>query len=155
MLSFIVFLLVLFVLSKYAWKPLLAAIEAREKRIEDALAAAELARVESEKLRRDFETQVRAARVEAEKAIEEGRATAEKFAREIQGKAREEADRLRERAKQEIDLARRQAIEDIRREAVDLAIQAASVVVRKSLNDQEHRRIAEEVVAEVGTGSLA
>ena len=62
---------------------------------------------------------------------------------------------LRERAKEEIDLARRQALEDIRREAVELAVKAASVVVRKSLDDREHRRIASEVVSEIGTGSLA
>ena len=62
---------------------------------------------------------------------------------------------LVKRAKEEIDLARRQALEDIRREAVELAVKAASVVVRKSLDDREHRRIASEVVSEIGTGSLA
>jgi F-type H+-transporting ATPase subunit b len=154
-LSFIVFLVVLWVLSKYAWKPLLVSIEAREKRISEALAAAEKARSEAESLRRDFEAQMKAARVEAEKAIQEGRASAEKFAQEIQNKAREEGDRLRERAKEEIDLARRQAIDDIRREAVDLALKAASVVVRRSLDEGEHRRIASEVVAEVGAGEVA
>jgi F-type H+-transporting ATPase subunit b len=154
-LSFIVFLVVVFILSKYAWKPLLASIESREKRIAEALAAAEKARVDAENLRKDFDAQMKAARLEAEKAIQEGRVSAEKFAQEIQGKAREEADRLRERAKEEIDLARRQAIDDIRREAVDLALKAASVVVRKSLDDREHRRIASEVVAEVGAGEVA
>ena len=154
MLSFIVFMIVLYVLSKYAWKPLLATIEAREKRIADALSAAEKARAEAEALRRDFEQQTKAARMEADRALEEGRVAAERLARDIETRAHSDAERLRERAKEEIDLARRQALEDIRREAVELSIKVASVVVRKSLDDGEHRRIASEVVSEIGTGSL-
>lgn len=153
MLSIIVFVVVLAALTKFAWKPLLESIEARERRIADALAAAEKARAEAESMRREFEAQVKTARAEAEQALEEGRAAGDRLVREMQLKAREEADRLRERAKQEIDLARRQALEDIRREAVELSLRAASAVVRRSLDESEHRRIAEEIVSEVGSGA--
>ena len=145
-LTIITFLVLLVILGAFAWKPILAAIEAREKRIEDAIGKAETDRKQAEALLTDYRTRV--ANVEQEIAAlrETGRRDAEALRADIRTKAEAEAAAATEKARREIELAKTQALVEIRREAVGLGLAVAGKVVGKSLDDADRRRLAQEVV---------
>lgn len=150
-LTVVCFLALLLILKKMAWGPILKQVEAREKRIEDAIAKSESDRSAAAKLLEDHKRTV--ANVEAEVAAlrEKGRLQAEAQHRDIVAKAQQEAAAAADRARREIELARTQALQDIRREAVELSLAAATRVVGRSLDGKDQRRIAEEVVGSLAT----
>ncbi len=139
------------ILWKFAWGPILSAIEAREERIDSAIRDAETDRVQAKAMLDDYTQRV--ANVESEIAAlrEKGRTDAETMAKDIRAKADESAKQIAEKATRDIELARSQALEDIRREAVVLGLAVASKVVERSVDDEDQRRLAEQVVAEMAT----
>jgi F-type H+-transporting ATPase subunit b len=134
------------ILSKVAWKPMLAAVEAREKRIDDAIAKAEADRKQAEALLADYRARVANVETEVAALREKGRVDAEALRSDIRGRAEAEARAATEKARKEIDLAKAQALLEIRREAVGLGLAIAGKVVGKSLDDADRRRLAQEVV---------
>ena len=148
-LTIITFLALLFILGKFAWGPILAAIEQREKRIEDAITGAETDRKEAERLLAEYKRTV--ADVEGEMAAlrEKGRTEAEAIRADIRAKAESEANALSEKARREIEQAKMQAVSELRREAVELGLAVATRVVGKSLDGADQRRLAQEVVGKV------
>ena len=145
----VTFLLLLYILKKLAWKPILGALEEREKRIQESLESAEKARRESEELLQKQHDMLESARKEAQQILDQSRKAAEATRQEILANARAEAEQMLERAKREIALSRDKAIEEIRNLAVDLSIAAASKVIRKTLSREEHRRLVEEAIQEM------
>src|SRR5262245_35068751 len=145
-LTVLTFLALFFILAKFAWKPILAGIEAREKRIDDAIGKAETDRKSAETMLTDYRTRV--ANVEQELAAlrEKGRVEAEALRSDIRGKAEKEAAAATEKARRDIELAKNQALADIRKEAVSLGLAVAGKVVGKSLDDADRRRLAQQVV---------
>lgn len=148
-LTLITFVGLLLLLKAFAWKPILSAIEQREKRIDDAIARAEADRKAAEAMLADYTRRV--ANVESEIAAlrEKGRQEAEALRGEIRGKAEAEAAAAGEKARREIELAKGQALAEIRREAVGLGLAVAGKVVGRSLDDADRRRLAQEVVADL------
>jgi len=148
-LTFITFFALLFILGKFAWKPMLGAIEARENRIEDAIRKADEGRQQANELLSTYESRV--ANVEQEMADlrEKGRADAEAIARDVRAQAEQDAKARVERAINEIELAHTQAIEDIRRESVALGMAVASKVVGRSIEGEDQLRLANEVVRDL------
>ena len=140
------FIVLLLILSKVAWKPLLAAIEAREKRIEDAISKAESDRKSAEVLLSEYRARV--ANVEQEVAAlrEKGRQDAEALRADIRARAEKEGAAATEKARRDIELAKNQAVADLRREAVGLGLAVAGKVVGRSLDDADRRRLAQEVI---------
>ncbi len=145
----VTFLLLLFTLKKLAWSPILGALEERQKRIQEDLERAEKARAESEQLLEEQRQMLQKARQEAQEIIERGRKAAEAARQELLAKSKEEAEQLLEKAKREIELSRDKALEEIRNLAVDLSLAAASKVIRKELDPDEHRRLVEEALQEM------
>jgi len=145
-LTVITLLILLALLAAFAWKPILGAIEAREKRIEDAIGKAESDRKSAESMLADYKSRV--ANVEQELAAlrEKARVDAESLRSDIRGRAEKEAAAATEKARRDIELARNQALSDIRKEAVGLGLAVAGKVVGKSLDDADRRRLAQEVV---------
>jgi F-type H+-transporting ATPase subunit b len=140
----------LFILTKFAWKPILAAVQTREKKIDDALARSEADRLAAAKLLEDHKRSL--ANVDAELAAlrEKGRAEAEAMRHELLAQAEKDAGAVADKARRDIELARNQALQDIRREAVNLGLAVAGKVVGRSVDDADRRRIATEVVAGLG-----
>lgn len=136
----------LFILTKFAWKPMLGGIEARETRIEEAIAKAEKDREDASRMLAEYKERVRNVEVEVAALREKARTDAEALRAGILSKAEADAKERSERALREIDLARVQALEDIRREAVGLAMAVASKVVGRSLESADHLRLANDVV---------
>ena len=145
-LTLVTFVVLLLILSKVAWKPLLAAIEAREKRIDDAISKAEADRKSAEAMLAEYKARVAGVEQELAALREKGRMDAEALRADIRGKAESEAAAATEKARRDIELAKNQAVADIRREAVGLGLAVAGKVVGRSLDDADRRRLAQEVI---------
>jgi F-type H+-transporting ATPase subunit b len=151
--TLIIFVVLLIVLSRYAFKPLTAAVEAREKALEEAIKSAKADRDDAAKLLEDQRKALDASRAEAQKMIAEGRTTAEKLRNELLEQTKQQQHELLDRARAEIDTERKRAIADLRREAVDLALAGASKVIERNLDDQTNRRLVESFLASVPVGA--
>jgi F-type H+-transporting ATPase subunit b len=147
--TLLIFVALLFILSRFAFKPLTAAVAAREQALEEALASARRDREEAAALLAEHRRQLDASRTEAQRLIGEGRSAAEKIRNEMLEQTRVQQQELLERAKREIDAERMRAIADLRREAVDLAIAGASRVLERNLDDQTNRKLVESFLASI------
>ncbi|HZL98797.1 MAG TPA: ATP synthase F0 subunit B [Planctomycetota bacterium] len=145
-LTVITFLALLVILRLVAWKPILSQVEAREKRIQDAIAKSEADRAAASKLLEEHQRTLAGVEADVAALRERGRLESEGLRRNLVGKAQEEAAAALAKARNEIEQARLQALQDIRREAVTLSLAAAGRVVGRSLDGADQRRIAEEVV---------
>ncbi|AHG91482.1 ATP synthase subunit b [Gemmatirosa kalamazoonensis] len=141
--TLVIFVVLLVVLSRFAFKPLVAAVEARERTLEDAIQGAKRDRDEAARLLAEQRAQLDASRGEAQKLIADGRAAAEKMRAELLEQTRQQQQELLERARRDIDAERDRAIADLRREAVDLAIAGASKVIERNLDDTSNRQLVE------------
>jgi len=145
----VVFLGLLFVLGKFAWKPLLDALHKREEHLEHVLHETERARNEAERLLAEHRRQVAEAEDRARALFEQARIQAQATAEEMIQKARAEAETEKNRARQEIGSARDQALSEIWSRTADLAVNVASRVLTKNLGPDEHRRLVETAMQEL------
>ena len=150
--TLIIFVVLLFVLARYAFKPLTAAVEAREKALEEAITSAKRDRDEAARLLAEQQKAVDAARADAQRVVAEARTTGDKLRNEMLEQTKQQQHELLERARAEIDNERKRAIADLRREAVDLALAGASRVVERNLDDQTNRKLVESFLASVPAG---
>jgi F-type H+-transporting ATPase subunit b len=144
------FLILLAILHRLLYKPLLAKMEERSAAIKTSLEAAEAARAAAAKQQEENAERLRAAYAEAQ-AI---RAAALKEAADEQRKlvetARREAQQLVDSAKAQTEADIRRAREELRREVTEIAVSVAEKLVRKSLRDEEHRRLVDDAIARIG-----
>src|SRR5437868_1956821 len=122
--TFIIFIGLLFILKKAAWKPLLASLKTREQAIADSLDRAEQARADAERLIAENKQERLRAEEEVQKSLREGRAYAEQMRRDLVEKAKGEAARMLEHARGEIERDTQNALRQLRNEVADLAVQA-------------------------------
>jgi F-type H+-transporting ATPase subunit b len=149
----VTFVLLLVALRFTAWKPLTASLEARERRIRDAVEGAERARKESEALLARHQQLLDQARGEAQKIIEEGKSDGLKLKHEIAAQARAEAEEFKARARRELELATDQAKKELWVLATQLSTELAERIVKRSLGDADHKRIVDEVLDEYRASS--
>ena len=145
--TIITFLVVLFVLKKFAWPHLLAALDEREKRISDAIAAAEQARQEAEEVLREHRQKLAAADEEARQVVAEAREAGANVRQTIVSQAREEAERMLDHARTSIESEKRAAIAELRRETANLAVQAAGALIDANLDDEKNRGLVDDFIA--------
>jgi len=142
--TFIIFGIVVYILGKFAWKPVLNVLNEREKRIFGSLEDAKREREAAEKLLAEYKAQLDKAREEATAIVAEGRRDAEVAARRVQDEARREAEQILERARREIQLATDSARKVLHDEASELAVRVASGIIRKELSAADHRQLVDE-----------
>jgi len=142
--TILVFGVLLVVLWRLGWPALLKSVEERERRIQQQLDEAERARAEAARLLEEHERTIAAARNEAQEMVAKARAVAEKERETLLAKAREEYEQLLERARKEIGAEKEKAILELRREAVDLSIAAASKLIEAKLDTEANRRLVME-----------
>jgi F-type H+-transporting ATPase subunit b len=147
--TIITFLVVLLVLKKFAWPQLLASLDEREKRISDALAAAEQARQEAEEVLREHRQKLAAAEEEARKIVAAAREAGANVRQTIVSQAREEAERMLDQARTSIESEKRAAIAELRRETANLAVQAAGVLIDANLDDEKNRGLVDDLIAKI------
>lgn len=150
--TLIIFVVLLVILSRYAFKPLTAAVEAREKHLEEMIQSAKADRDEAARLLAEQQKALDASRADAQRVVAESRITAEKLRNEMMEQTKVQQRELLDRARGEIDNERKRAITDLRREAVDLALAGASKLVERNLDDQTNRKIVESFLASAPVG---
>ena len=136
-------LVLFFVLAKFAWKPLLAALEARENTIRSSLEDAEKAKTELERLNAESEEIIAKARSEAQSIHVEARAAAEKIKTDLMSEAEEDAGKIRDEAEKQIRVEKEKAINEIRQEVVDLSLAVAEKVIKKNLSKEHNQDLIE------------
>jgi F-type H+-transporting ATPase subunit b len=148
----VLFLLLFLVLRKFAWKPIAAALDAREHHIAEGISAAERANAEGRRLLAEYQAKLATAHEEVRAILDEARRDAEHTQQEILARARAEAEIERNRAKAEIELAASQALKDIAHRSADLAVNLAGKIVRAQLTAADHARLIEESLAGFADG---
>ena len=151
--TLVVFAILVFVLGKFAWGPILGAVEAREQGIQSALDEAASRNEEAARLLAEHKEQLADARRQANELIAEGKAAGDTVRRDIEEKAREEAQAIVERARAEIVRERDAAIDALRKESVELALAAASRLMQENLDQAKDRQLVERYLSEMGSGS--
>ena len=144
-----IFLAVWFILSRYAFKPITAAVEERERLLEEAIAKAKADREEAQRILEEQRRHIDETRAEAQKLIVEGRMLGEKLRAEMIEETRGQQQEMLERARHEIEAEKVRAIAELRREAVELAIAGASKVIEKNLDNDSNRKIVESFLASI------
>ena len=147
--TIITFLLLFYVLAKFAWKPLLKMLEDRENLIKDSLNDAEKAKLELERLNEESKKIMEKARVDAQKILAEGKTTAEKVKEDTIAKAKEAANKIRDDAKEQIQVEKDKALNDIKKEVIDLSISVAEKLINKNLSDAENKAMIKESLKKV------
>jgi F-type H+-transporting ATPase subunit b len=153
--TFIVFLLLLVVLHKTAWGPLIKSMHEREEHIAHCLMTAEKARNEGEQLLAQHRKAMADTADEVRGLLDEARRNAQGLQEEILNKARAEAEAEKERAKHEIATARDQALSEIWTKTADLAVSVAGRVLSKEMNEGDHRRLVESAINELPANPAA
>jgi F-type H+-transporting ATPase subunit b len=136
----VVFLVVLFVLSRYAWKPITAALKDREKSIEDALKQADQARQEMQKLTADNQRLLDEARIERDKMLKEAQKTANDIIEQAKAKADTEFSRKVEDAQRAIETERIAAVAEIKSQIASLSVSIAETLLKKELENPEKQK---------------
>ena len=147
--TLIIFVVLAIVLSKFAFGPITASVEARERALEETLDAAQRDREEAARLLAEHRAALDASRGEAQKIIADARAAAERVRAELVEQAHAEQATMLERARQEISIEKARAISELRKEAVDLAILGAGKVIDKNLDQSSNRQLVESFLASV------
>lgn len=147
--TLVIFVLLLFVLGRFAFPTILGAVEAREKALEDAIAGAKRDRDAAAALLAQQQAALEGTRNEAQQLIAQARAAADRTRVDVVEQTRVQQAELLERARRDIDAERARAIADLRREAVDLALAGATKVIGRNLDDAGNRRLVEEFLATV------
>ena len=147
--TIVTFLVLLALLAKFAWTPLLQALETRQNAIRKSLDDAQQAKQELERLNLESAQIINRARVEADAVITQSRADGDRLREEIRAKARAEADHIVKNAQRQIQLETSRAIEQIRREAVDLSVMIASKIIQRNLSKDDNERLIDEALKQV------
>jgi F-type H+-transporting ATPase subunit b len=148
--TLISFFLLLILLWKLAYPQILKAMKKREETIQQQLEEARKTKQEAENLLEEYRRQLSEARSEAQKVINEGKELGENMRKEIVQKAQQESNQIVKRAQEEIELQKQKAILELQEKIADLSIMAASKIINKSLNTEDHRRLVEDYISKVG-----
>ena len=147
--EFVAFLVMLTILARWIYPPLMRAAEARQKQIADQLAAAEGVRKDAEHYLAQAQAQAQEARAAGQRIIEAANRSSERLRHEAQETAQDDTRRIVEQAKKEIDAERQRAIQAIRRETADLVVGATQRVLVETVDDELHRKLIAKAIAQV------
>ena len=147
-LTWVTFIILIAILYKIAWKPILTALDLRENRIRKSLEDAEKARAEAAASEERQKQLIRETEARTQKMLADAREAALETGRQMESQARDEARTLVTQAQQEIQGAAQRARADLRREAADLAIHAATRIIQENMDSQKNRELAGKLIQE-------
>ncbi len=145
----VTFVLVLLLLSKFAWKPIIKALDDRAEKIHSDMERANQLRSEAENLFQQYQSKLNDLKGEAQEIINEARKDAEGLKNDILDKARKEAEEIRARSRKEIQLAMDTALEEIHRQAVDLSVEITKRVISLNLSPEDHKKQLQQALETV------
>jgi F-type H+-transporting ATPase subunit b len=149
--TIVTFLVLLALLAKFAWRPLLEALDSRQNAIRKSLDDAQQARVELERFQQESVQIVSRARAEADAIITRSRGDADRLGEEMKQKAKADAEVIVKNAERQIQLETARALQQIRHEAVDLSVMIASKIIQRNLSKEDNARLIEEALIQVET----
>ena len=149
--TIVVFLVLLALLAKFAWRPLLEALDSRQAAIAKSLDDAQAAKRELERLTQESAAIIRTARVEADSIVSRSRLDADRLREEMKQKARAESDYIVRDAQRQIQLQTGQALQQIRREAAELSIAVASKILQRNISKEDNERLIDEALKQIDT----
>ena len=149
--TILTFLVLVALLARFAWRPLLQALERRQAAIAKSLEDAQHARQELERLNRESAQMMQQARVEAEAIVSRSRSDAEVLREELKQKSRAEAAAIVKSAERQIQFEMARAVQQIRSEAIDLSVAMASKILRRQVSKEDHEGLIEETLKQVET----
>jgi len=152
--SVFTFLLLVFLLYKFAYGPLIELQRQRQEEIHESIREAERLREEARALIEDYRAQMAEARGDAEEILEQAHKVGESTRNEILTEARVQGERNVEKAREQIERETRQALRQIKREVADLTVAATEKVTRRTLSDQDHMRMIKEAIDEIDVERL-
>ncbi|MGI6119948.1 MAG: F0F1 ATP synthase subunit B [Desulfosporosinus sp.] len=144
------FILLVWLLSKFAWGPLMRIMEARRDNIENMLAHAENERQQAEAIKREYQEEMQKARQEAQEVIAKATKVSEARAKEILAASQEEAEKIKKAALTDIERERDRAIADVKAQVVDLSVLVAEKIIRQNLDLKGQGKMIEQFIQEVG-----
>ncbi len=148
--TILTFMVLLGLLAKFAWNPLLELLDRREEMIRQSLDDAEGAKQELQRLQQESKEILSKARVEAQSILAQTRSEAEKLKGEIKQKAKAEADSILRDAEKQIQVETEKAIAVLKNEVVDLSLLVASKLIKKNLSKEDNQSLIEESLKQVG-----
>ena len=152
--TILTFLVLLALLAKFAWRPLLAALESRQEAIKKSLDDAERAKQELARQQQESAKIIGQARIEADSILIKTRADAERLREDLKAKAKEDADAMIRNAEQQIQLQTRQALQDIRQEVADISMMVASKLIERNLEKEDNDRLIAETLRQIEVSRL-
>lgn len=145
----ILFVVLVLLLKKFAWKPILDAVEKRESGIEDALKSAEIAKLEMQNLQADNQKLLQEARAERESMLKEAREIKNKMIEEAKGEAQDQANKIIEQAQAAIEGEKKAAIAELKSQVANLSIEIAEKVMREELSSKDKQlKLVESMLGE-------
>jgi F-type H+-transporting ATPase subunit b len=153
--ALLAFGITLFLLNKLAFPRIAEALDRRRTAIEESIAAAERAKHEADELLEEYRARLREAREQAEDIVARARKAADNLAEETKVEASKQREELLAAARRDIEHETRRALDELRKEVADLTVTATEKITRKSLNEEDHRRLIEEALQEVDFEELA
>jgi F-type H+-transporting ATPase subunit b len=142
----VLFAIFAFVLTKLGWRPLLAMVEEREKGIRDAVGSAEKANEEAQRLLAQHQELIREAGRQRDEIMKRALADAETVRADLVAQAKAESDRMVQRAKEQIDREKKLAVQELRSQVADLAVEAASRIVKSSMTPEAQKKLVHDFI---------
>lgn len=140
------FLFLVWVLAKFAYKPLMKMMEDRKNKIANDLSSAETARADAEKVKAEADAALTQARQEAAAIVEAARANAQTAAEKIMADANAAKDALLAQGREEVAIEKKKALEEVRAQVIDLSMVAAGKIIEKKLGTADDKKMAAEIV---------
>lgn len=145
----IVFGLLLFLLYKFAWNPIVTSLRVREETIDSSIKRAERALAEAKQIQQENDKIRREAEAEAQRILREAREAADRARNEEMDKTREQIRHLKVQAQEAIEREKQGALEDLRDEVAELAIHAAEIILRENLDGRRQRKLVDQFIDEL------
>jgi F-type H+-transporting ATPase subunit b len=150
----VVFLLLVVILRKFAWKPISEGLEKREHHIAHEIHAAEKANAEAKRLLDEYQKKLEAAQGEVRAIVDEGRRQAEHIAQQVAAKAKADAESEMRRAMREVETAKDQALRELAETAANQALALAGKLLQQKLQPSDHARLIDEAMAKFPKGKV-
>ena len=153
--TLLAFGITLYLLNKLAFPRIAAALDKRRAAVEESIEAAQRAKREADDLLEEYRARLREAREQAEDIVARARKAAENVTEETKVQATRQREELLAAARRDIEHETRRALDELRKEVADLTVMATEKITRKSLTEDDHRRLIEEALGEVDFSELA
>jgi F-type H+-transporting ATPase subunit b len=153
--TLLLFVISMYVLAKLAFPRITEALDRRQKAIEDSIDTAERTRTQAEELLAEYRERLKEARQQADEIVTRARHAGEVHERAAHEEANAKREQLMEQTRRDIESETRRAIQEIRREVADLTVMATEKVTRKTLTDDDQRRLVEDALSELDFSALS